>query len=172
MEFDPAVIPFSLFLLALVGLSVGLIVLGHLFGPRRPNPVKAMPYESGMDPFHDTRRRFHVRYHLLAVVFLIFDVELLFLYPWVLALRDQPPAAGQPVTLAQAAAPAAPPPPVGTEASGGIPTFAPTGPQPVTSGEPAWFAYMTSVLGSGVIFLVLLTAGYIYDWRRRALDWS
>ena len=47
-----------------------------------------MPYESGMDPVHDTRRRFDVRFHLVAIAFLVFDVELLFLYPWAVATRQ------------------------------------------------------------------------------------
>ena len=52
-----------------------------------------MPYESGMDPVHDTRRRFDVRFHLLAIAFLVFDVELLFLYPWAVASHPSPIAA-------------------------------------------------------------------------------
>ena len=50
--------------------------------------MKEMPYESGMDPVHDTRRRFDVRFHLVAITFLVFDVELLFLYPWAVASRS------------------------------------------------------------------------------------
>lgn len=76
------VLPLVLFLLCLAGLAVALLVLGTLFGPRKSTPVKRMPYESGMDPIHDTRRRFDVRFYLLAIAFLVFDVELLFLYPW------------------------------------------------------------------------------------------
>ena len=76
------VLPLVLFLLCLTGLAVALLVLAHLFGPRRTSPTKRMPYESGMDPIHDTRRRFDVRFYLLAIAFLVFDVELLFLYPW------------------------------------------------------------------------------------------
>jgi len=67
--------------------AIGLLVVGWLVGPRRTSDVKAMPYESGMDPFHDTRRRFDVRFHLVAIAFLLFDVELLFLYPWAVASR-------------------------------------------------------------------------------------
>ena len=62
-----------------------MVVVGTLFGPRRATAVKRMPYESGMDPIHDTRRRFDVRFHLVAIAFLIFDVELLFIYPWAVA---------------------------------------------------------------------------------------
>jgi len=172
MEFDPAVIPFTLFLLALIAVSVGLIVLGHLCGPKRPNPVKAMPYESGVDPFHDTSRRFHVRYHVLAVVFLVFDVELLILYPWVLAIRGQPGAATAEVSVAQGPMVSGAPAPVATDASGGIPTFAPSGAGGTGESGLSLMTVMTSVVGSGVIFFALLTLGYIYDWRRRALDWS
>ena len=66
----------------------------RLFNPKRPGAVKRMPYESGMDPIHDTRRRFDVRFHLLAIAFLVFDVELLFLYPWAVAMRPAAPAVG------------------------------------------------------------------------------
>jgi len=76
-----------LFVVLATGLGFGLLVVGYLFGPRRTSPVKRMPYESGMDPIHDTRRRFDVRFHLVAIAFLVFDVELLFLYPWAVASR-------------------------------------------------------------------------------------
>ena len=54
----------------------------HLLGPKRKTPVKQMPYESGMDPIGDARQRFDVKFYLIAILFLVFDVELLFLYPW------------------------------------------------------------------------------------------
>ena len=79
------VLPIFLFLAVAVLLPLGMLVLGHLVGPRRSGLVKQMPYESGMDPIHDTRRRFDVRFHLVAIAFLIFDVELLFIYPWAVA---------------------------------------------------------------------------------------
>ncbi|MHB8902768.1 MAG: NADH-quinone oxidoreductase subunit A [Thermoguttaceae bacterium] len=79
------VLPLVLFLASLCGLVAVLLVLGNLFGPRKSTPTKRMPYESGMDPVHDTRRRFDVRFYLLAIAFLVFDVELLFLYPWAVA---------------------------------------------------------------------------------------
>src|SRR5262249_32525136 len=83
-----AVIPVFLFVLCARGLAVGLLTAGRLIGPSRSGAVKAMPYESGMDPIHDTRRRFDVRFHLVAIAFLVFDVELLFLYPWAVASRN------------------------------------------------------------------------------------
>lgn len=81
-------LPILLFVAFGVALSAGLLAGGYLIGPKRRNPVKEMPYESGMDPFHDARRRFDVRFHAVAVAFLVFDVELLFLYPWAVASRQ------------------------------------------------------------------------------------
>ncbi len=82
------VLPILLFALAAAGLAVGMLLVGTIIGPRRTSPVKRMPYESGMDPIHDARRRFDVRFHLVAIAFLVFDVELLFLYPWAVANRQ------------------------------------------------------------------------------------
>ncbi len=81
-------LPVLLFVICATGLSVGLLVLSALVGPSKTGRVKEMPYESGMDPIHDTRRRFDVRFHLVAIAFLVFDVELLFLYPWAVAMRN------------------------------------------------------------------------------------
>ena len=86
---ESVVLPILLLALLATALSVGLVVLGALVGPRRASRVKQMPYESGMDPIHDTRRRFDVRFHLVAVAFLVFDVELLFLYPWAVARKHE-----------------------------------------------------------------------------------
>ena len=87
METMHSVAPESLLPLIVVGLAaatvgVGMLLLGSFVGPRRQGAVKQMPYESGMDPIHSARRRFDIRFHLIAIVFLLFDVELLFLYPW------------------------------------------------------------------------------------------
>lgn len=83
-----AILPVLLFVLIAAAVSVGLLVFAELIGPKRVTAVKEMPYESGMDPIHDTRRRFDVRFHLVALTFLVFDVELLFLYPWAVASRS------------------------------------------------------------------------------------
>jgi NADH-quinone oxidoreductase subunit A len=93
-----AAIPLFLFVLCAVGLAVGLLALAQVFGPRRSGDVKEMPYESGMNPVHDTRRRFDVRFNLVAIAFLLFDVELLFLYPWAVASRNPE---GIPAAVAQ-----------------------------------------------------------------------
>ena len=86
---DNLLVPLLLFAVCATLLSVGLLTLGSLLGPTRTGRVKEMPYESGMDPIHDARRRFDVRFHLVAIAFLLFDVELLFLYPWAVANKNQ-----------------------------------------------------------------------------------
>jgi len=91
-------LPILLIVLCAALLAVGLLVAGSLVGPRRQGAVKQMPYESGMDPLHDSRRRFDVRFHVVAIAFLLFDVELLFLYPWAVASRN---SQGFPVLAAE-----------------------------------------------------------------------
>jgi NADH-quinone oxidoreductase subunit A len=81
-------LPILLFAACATALSGGLLLLGWFVGPKRQSAVKQMPYESGMDPIHDAHRKFDVRFHLVAIAFLVFDVELLFLYPWAVASRD------------------------------------------------------------------------------------
>ena len=90
------VLPVLLFAAFAVLLALAMLFAGRIFGPRRKTAVKQMPYESGMDPIHDTRWRFDVRFHLVAIAFLVFDVELLFLYPWAVAShpRVEPPQTG------------------------------------------------------------------------------
>jgi len=89
-----------LFVFLTVAVAAGTLVVAHLVGPRRRNPVKLMPYESGMDPVGDARQRFDIRFYLVAIEFLVFDVELLFLYPWAVATGGKgnaAPALGEPV---------------------------------------------------------------------------
>jgi len=74
--------PILLYLLMIAGFAVSVLLITHLIGPKRRTPIKQMPYESGMDPIGDTRQRFDVKFYLIAILFLVFDVELLFLYPW------------------------------------------------------------------------------------------
>src|SRR5206468_2370585 len=83
---------FPIFLyLALILLFAGSsIFVAHLIAPRKKMPVKLMTYESGMDPIGDARHRFDIKFYLIAILFLVFDVELLFLYPWaVSAYRER-----------------------------------------------------------------------------------
>ena len=93
-------LPIALFVILATALPVGMLLLGKLLGPKRDGAVKEMPYESGMDPIHGTRRRFDIRFHLVAIAFLVFDVELLFLYPWAVASRDQADGAAEGVDWA------------------------------------------------------------------------
>ncbi len=82
-------LPILLFVLLATGVALAMLGASMAFGPRRNTAVKEMPYESGMDPIHDTHRRFDIHFHLVAIAFLVFDVELLFLYPWAVASRDR-----------------------------------------------------------------------------------
>jgi NADH:ubiquinone oxidoreductase subunit 3 (subunit A) len=78
--------PVFIYLLVVLGLAAVILILAHFIGPRKDTPVKLMPYESGMDPIGDARQRFDVKFYLIAILFLVFDVELLFLYPWAVAI--------------------------------------------------------------------------------------
>jgi NADH-quinone oxidoreductase subunit A len=80
-----SLLPILLFAAAALALALGMLGIASLVGPRRQTAVKQMAYESGMDPIHDAHRKFDVRFHLVAIAFLLFDVELLFLYPWAVA---------------------------------------------------------------------------------------
>ena len=82
--------PVLVYIIFVAGFVVTNLVLTHLIGPNRKSTVKDMPYESGMDPVGDARQPFDVKFYLVAILFLVFDVELLFLYPWaVSAYVDQ-----------------------------------------------------------------------------------
>jgi NADH-quinone oxidoreductase subunit A len=94
-----------------------------------------MPYESGMDPIHSARRRFEVRIHLVAIAFLVFDVELLFLYPWAVASRNPE---GLPELFA-------------------------------TAGGSGFTREL--VFGEVIVFLALLTLGFVYAWRKGVFRW-
>jgi NADH:ubiquinone oxidoreductase subunit 3 (subunit A) len=83
--------PLFIFLLFVLAFAVSALVACHLIGPRKKTPVKQMTYESGMDPIGDARQRFDVRFYLVAILFLVFDVELLFLYPWAAAYQAGDP---------------------------------------------------------------------------------
>ena len=126
-------VPVFLFLICTTGLAVGLLSVAWALGPRKRGAVKEMPYESGMDPIHDTRRRFDVRFHLVAIAFLLFDVEVLFLYPWAVATRN----------------------PAGIDHA-------------VASGL---VGSRLLVFGEVMVFVALLTVGFVYAWRKRVFQW-
>ena len=95
-------LPILIYLIAVVGFAAVSLVLPHLVAPRRPTRVKGMPYESGMDPIGDARKPFDVKFYLIAILFLVFDIELLFVYPWAVSLNsaDGVPYAFRPAVLA------------------------------------------------------------------------
>jgi NADH-quinone oxidoreductase subunit A len=96
------------------------VFLSRTLGPHNPTPEKMAPYECGMPPVGDARERQNIRFYLTAMIFLLFDIEVAFLYPWALALR----ALG-------------------------------------------WAGYFQVLL-----FTLVLTAGYVYVWKKGALDWT
>src|SRR5687767_9201717 len=126
-------LPLLIFALAATGVALALLAVAWALGPSRQGRVKEMPYESGMDPIHDTRRRFDVRYHLVAIAFLVFDVELLFLYPWAVASQN----------------------PEGIDAAVAV---------GLVSGRGMVFAEV-------MVFLALLTLGFVYAWRKGVFQW-
>ena len=88
--------PILLFVAVLIGFVITNLIIIHIVGPLKKTAVKQMPYESGMDPVGDARQPFDVKFYLVAILFLVFDVELLFLYPWaVSAYLDDPLRANQ-----------------------------------------------------------------------------
>jgi NADH-quinone oxidoreductase subunit A len=105
-----------------------------------------------MDPVHDTHRRFDVRFHLLAIAFLVFDVEMLFLYPWAVASHPAPVADSQ--SASSAAAPT-------LDSSRGVDAAVAAG----------WVENRHWVFAGGMVFLALLIVGYVYDWRKGIFQW-
>jgi NADH-quinone oxidoreductase subunit A len=81
-------LPVLLFIV--VGIAVGVLpqLLGYILGPNRPDAAKNSPYECGFEAFEDARMKFDVRYYLVAILFILFDLEIAFLFPWAVALQD------------------------------------------------------------------------------------
>jgi NADH-quinone oxidoreductase subunit A len=143
MDFDlRTYYPVFIFLLIVLIFAVTNLVVTHVLGPRRRTVVKMMPYESGMDPIGDTRQRFDVKFYLIAILFLVFDVELLFLYPWAVATFRPAPGAEAPAP-AEAAAPLA------------------------ASIDP----FRTAIFWQVIVFLVTLAVAYVYAWRKGVFRW-
>ena len=112
--------PILLFILVGIGVGVAPVVLGKLLAPNRPDPEKLSPYECGFEAFEDARMKFDVRYYLVAILFILFDLEIAFLFPWAIVLRD-----------------------IG------------------------WFGLISMLL-----FLGILVVGFIYEWKKGALEWE
>lgn len=115
-----AYVPILVLLAVSVLNAVGMVVLSHFVSPFRPTSVKASPYESGMPPLGGTRERFSVKFYMVAILFIVFDVETVLLVPWSVVMR--------------------------TLGWGGFAAIA--------------------------IFLVVLTVGLIYEWKKGALQWD
>jgi NADH-quinone oxidoreductase subunit A len=136
--------PVFIFLAVVLVFAAATLVATQLLGPHRRTAVKLMPYESGMDPVGDARQRFDVKFYLIAILFLVFDVELLFLYPWAVATFREPP--GREIHEAvQAAA---------------VPTLA-------QSVDP----FRSAIFWEVIVFLVTLAVAYVYAWRKGVFRW-
>jgi NADH-quinone oxidoreductase subunit A len=81
-------LPTLLFLIVATGIGVALIVIGNILGPKRPNAEKLSPYECGFAAFEDARMQFDVRYYLIAILFIVFDLEIAFVFPWAVVFRE------------------------------------------------------------------------------------
>mgnify|MGYP003329235443 CR=1 FL=1 len=86
LEFLKDYLPIILFLFIALVLSAGFIVVNFLFSPNNPDPEKLSAYECGFEPFNDSRMEFDVRFYLVAILFIIFDLEIAFLFPWAISL--------------------------------------------------------------------------------------
>ena len=113
-------LPILIFFGVAIGLSLVMVVASLIVGRQRPDPEKLSAYECGFEAFDDARRKFDVRYYLVAILFIIFDLEVAFLFPWA-----------------------------------------------VTLGEIGMFGFW-----SMVVFLGVLTVGFVYEWKKGALEWE
>ncbi|MBT9612466.1 MAG: NADH-quinone oxidoreductase subunit A [Burkholderiales bacterium] len=113
---------FPVLLFVAVGLAVGVIAMGmgFLLAPHRPDSAKLSPYECGFEAFEDARMKFDVRYYLVAILFILFDLEIAFLFPWAVVLE-----------------------------------------------EIGLFGFVAMM-----IFLGILVVGFIYEWKKGALEWE
>ena len=113
---------FPVLMFIAVGLVLGgvLLTVGRAVAPHKPNPKKLSPYECGFEAFEDSRMKFDVRYYLVAILFIVFDLEIAFLFPWAVALD-----------------------------SVGIVALAAMG-----------------------VFLLVLVVGFVYEWKKGALEWD
>jgi NADH-quinone oxidoreductase subunit A len=119
-EFLKDYLPIILFLIIALCLSCAFVVVNFILSPKKPDPEKLSAYECGFEPFEDSRMEFDVRFYLVAILFIIFDLEIAFLFPWAISLGN------------------------------------------------------IGILGfsSMMIFLFILTIGFIYEWKKGALDWE
>ena len=113
-------LPVLMFLVIGSVVGVVMLVLGRVLGPHRPDSEKLSPYECGFEAFENARMKFDVRYYLVAILFIIFDLEIAFLFPWAIVLE-----------------------------------------------QVGWFGF-----GAMMVFLGILVIGFIYEWKKGALEWE
>jgi NADH-quinone oxidoreductase subunit A len=119
MELQPY-LPVILFILVGVAVGVAPQLIGFMLGPNRPDAEKNSPYECGFEAFEDARMKFDVRYYLVAILFILFDLEIAFLFPWAVSIKE--------------------------------------------IGATGFWAMM--------VFLGILVVGFVYEWKKGALDWE
>lgn len=113
-------LPIAILIILATGLAALVVILGHLFGPKRYIETKMMPYESGMTPIGPGTRRVSVRFYLIAVLFILFDIEVVFFLPWAVVYK-----------------------------------------------RLGLFAFLEML-----VFIVILLVGYVYAWKKGALEWE
>jgi NADH-quinone oxidoreductase subunit A len=113
-------LPVLIFIVIGLGLGTLMIFAGSILGPHRPDSEKQSPYECGFEAFEDSRMKFDVRYYLVAILFIIFDLEIAFLFPWAVVLD-----------------------------------------------EIGMFGFLAMM-----VFLAILVVGFIYEWKKGALEWE
>jgi NADH-quinone oxidoreductase subunit A len=177
METMPAV-PVFLMFGCVAGLAVALFAIAALLNPRQfVGPVQKMPYESGMDPIHDTRRRFDVRFHLIAIAFLVFDVEVLFLYPWAVAAKRPDAVSATESDRLQTYPTAVAKQPEAAASRDSSPWNVTRAGRPShdydisTAVEHGLASDRNIVFAGAMVFIALLGLGFVYDWRKGVFQW-
>ena len=120
LEFLNNYLTIIIFLAIALLFSLGFVILNFAFSPKNPDSEKLSAYECGFEPFNDSRMEFDIRFYLVAILFIIFDLEIAFLFPWA-----------------------------------------------ITLGNTGLFGFFSMML-----FLFILTIGFIYEWKKGALDWQ
>ena len=119
-------VPVVVVTILVVGLAGVILLLNRMLGPRRPTNVKGLAFESGVDPYSKPRHRMSVKFYLTAILFLVFDIEVVFIYPWASCYRD-------------------------------------------------WLkdeAFAPVAFGGMVVFVIIVSLGLLYEWKRGAMDWE
>lgn len=112
----------ALFVVAII-IPIGMLVLTHLLGPRKPSDRKLSVYESGMPPIGDAHPKFSVKFYIIGMLFILFDIEIVFMYPWAVIYKQ-------------------------------------------------WVSTSLFILVEGLVFIAILLVGYVYAWKKGALEWE